>query len=51
VHRDRGGIVADLFQLAGFGMVAAGLGMYSIPLALIAAGVTLFVVGGLATRR
>jgi hypothetical protein len=50
-RNDRGGLVADIFQIGGFGLTMTGLGLLSIPLALITAGVTLFVVGGLAARR
>jgi hypothetical protein len=50
-RNDRGGLVADIFQIVGFGLTMTGLGLLSIPLALITAGVTLFVVGGLAARR
>jgi len=44
------------FLVAGFLLAVAGVALYSIPLALIVAGVTLFVSGGLelrlqATRR
>jgi hypothetical protein len=51
LHRDRGGIVADLFQIVGFGLAMTGLGMLSIPIALMVAGVALFYFGGLAYRK
>lgn len=50
-HRDRGAMWADVFQVAGFLLTILGIGLYSVPLACIVAGVTLFIVGGLSARR
>jgi hypothetical protein len=50
-HRDVGAVLADTFQVVGFISTIVGIGLESIPLACIVAGVTLFVVGGLAARR
>lgn len=50
-HGRRGDLMADAFQVLGFCLAVTGVGLYSIPLAFIVAGVTLYYVGGLAARR
>jgi hypothetical protein len=51
-HREIGGkVIADLFQLTGFGLMVTGVALYSVPMALILAGAALFHAGGLAARR
>jgi hypothetical protein len=51
-HRENGGkVIADLFQIVGFGLMVSGVALYSVPMALILAGAALFHAGGLAARR
>jgi len=38
--------LADAFLIVGFGLVVAGVALWSIPAALIVAGVVLFLSGG-----
>lgn len=42
--------MATAFQVTGFVLTVVGVGCWSIPAALIVAGVTLFVSGGLDQR-
>ncbi len=50
-HREAGAVLADVFQVGGFLLATFGIGLWSVPLACIVAGVTLFVAGGLIHRR
>lgn len=51
LQSSRGDLMADAFQVLGFGLAVTGVGFYSIPLAFIVAGLVLFTVGGLAARK
>ena len=44
-------MMATAFQLVGFIVTIVGLALWSVPAALIVAGVVLFVTGGLDARR
>lgn len=43
--------MATLFMLLGFVLVVVGIALWSLPAALVVAGLTLFVSGGLEYRR
>jgi hypothetical protein len=43
--------LAEGFQIAGFALVVLGLSLWSVALACVVGGVTLFVCGGLAASR
>lgn len=42
--------MAVWFQVGGFALVVVGVGCWSVPLAMIVAGITMFIAGGLEQR-
>jgi hypothetical protein len=44
-------VAASAFQVVGFALAVTGVACWSFPAALIVAGVTLFITGGLEARR
>lgn len=44
-------MIAIAFQIVGFGLVITGIACWSVPAALVVAGVVMFIAGGLEQRR